>query len=103
MTKYIQISIPVDKVREEMASTYIRHVLQTRIRTFFYNGLVSMVFIRINKFITFFLSRKKKQRKPLFYCQKILHYKTQSKTVIKRVVFSKGISKSRFKFEKWKI
>ena len=40
MTRHMQFSKPVGKIGEEMASTHIRHVLQTRIRTFFYNGLV---------------------------------------------------------------
>ena len=40
MTKYIQFLKPVGKVGGEMAWTHIRHVLQTRIRTFIYNGVV---------------------------------------------------------------
>ena len=31
---------PVDKVGGEMTSIHIRHLLQTRIRTFLYNGVV---------------------------------------------------------------
>ena len=40
MTKYKQFLKPVGKVGGEMASTHIRHVLQARIRTLFYNGVV---------------------------------------------------------------
>ena len=40
MTKYIQFSKSVGKVGGEMTSTYFRHVLETRIKIFFYNGVV---------------------------------------------------------------
>ena len=38
----MQFSKLVGKVREQMTSTHIRHILQTGIRTFFYNGVVCL-------------------------------------------------------------
>ena len=36
----MQFSTPLDKIGGEMSSTHIRYVLLTRVRTFFYNGVV---------------------------------------------------------------
>ena len=57
MTKYTQFSKPVGKIGEEMAQTYIRHISQTRIRTFFYNGVASSNYVikKTGLFIRFFI------------------------------------------------
>ena len=89
----MQFLKPVDKLGGEMSSTHIRHVLQTRIRTFFYNGVVYLSTFKTyqNKYVHihntysekisnkngFLFKFRKILKGPSFYCQKILHHKTQ--------------------------
>ena len=58
----MQFSKPVDKVRGEMSSIHIRHVLPAKIRTFLYNGVVYLSTFKANQnkymFVTFFLIQK---------------------------------------------
>ena len=86
----MQFLKPVDKVGGEVLSTHIRHVLQTRIRTFFYDGVaylgtfktyqnkeVCNIFVNSEKISSkngFLFKFRKMFKEPSFRC---LHHKTQ--------------------------
>ena len=79
----MQFLKPVGKVGREIASTHIRHVLQTRIKTFFYNDVVYLSKFKTyqnKKVFNIFLNLEKisKENGFLFKFRKIFKFLTNS-------------------------